>query len=146
MRMMYDFLGYVLWIGRTTCDFDGGFQDDNYVFLSMWAKDKTVQKALQIREGTKREWTRCNSTMYNVLGKNASISYAFDVTSTVGIHRSLVSKRCRALIFRYVTTFSKNDHYSMTFATLKGGGHSAPMYQPKECLAMVDRWFADYPL
>ncbi|KAM7470529.1 hypothetical protein LguiA_008712 [Lonicera macranthoides] len=29
-------------------------RDDNYVFLSMWAKDKTVQKALQIRESETR--------------------------------------------------------------------------------------------
>ncbi|KAM7470522.1 hypothetical protein LguiA_008705 [Lonicera macranthoides] len=99
--------------------FMGTWCRENYdVFLSMWAKDKTVQKALQIREGTIREWTRCNPTMQNALGKNASISYAFDVTSTVDFHQNLISKKCRALIFRYATTFSHND-YSMTFATLK---------------------------
>ncbi|KAM7474765.1 hypothetical protein LguiB_022008 [Lonicera macranthoides] len=81
--------------------FMGTWCRENYdVFLSMWAKDKTVQKALQIREGTIREWTRCNPTMQNALGKNASISYAFDVTSTVDFHQNLISKKCRALIFR----------------------------------------------
>ncbi|KAE8008140.1 hypothetical protein FH972_004680 [Carpinus fangiana] len=143
----------------------------NYLFSYIWANDKSVQKALHIREGSIKEWVRCN----------VSLVYTHDVLSSLNYHRNLIKKGYQVLIYSgdhdmsipYVATHAWIEtlnltvdsdwrpwfvdgqiagftmqytwkKYCLTFAT--GGGHTAPEYKPSECLAMIDRWLSYYPL
>ncbi|EEF40335.1 serine carboxypeptidase, putative [Ricinus communis] len=147
----------------------------NYLYSYTWANDKNVQEALRIREGTIKEWARCNY----------SLSYSYGVISTIDYHKNFTKTGLQALIYSgdhdmaiphvgteewieslnltiasdwqpwlvdgqvagYTVEYSYDEYaYRLTFATVKGGGHTAPEYKPKQCLAMVDRWFAIYPL
>ncbi|KAF8035304.1 hypothetical protein BT93_C1354 [Corymbia citriodora subsp. variegata] len=63
----------------------------NYLYSYIWANDLNVREALHIREGTKKEWNRCNF----------SLSYTKDVLNSVVYHRYLSKKSLRALIYRY---------------------------------------------
>ncbi|KAL1812057.1 hypothetical protein ACET3Z_022122 [Daucus carota] len=72
-------------------------RDNTYLYTDVWANVPSVRKALNIREGTIGEWVRCNADHY-FLGKNDTVNYAYDVSSTLGNYRNFTKKNCRALI------------------------------------------------
>ncbi|KAK3411928.1 hypothetical protein EUGRSUZ_I00690 [Eucalyptus grandis] len=45
-----------------------------------------------------------------------------------------------------VAGFTREYSNGLTFATVKGGGHTAPEYLPEECFAMYKRWIHREPL
>ncbi|KAJ8548152.1 hypothetical protein K7X08_021388 [Anisodus acutangulus] len=128
----------------------------NYIYSYSWANDRSVQKALNVREVPREP------------------SHVYDVQSVIDDHRHLTSKSCRALIYSgdhdmvvshlstekwidtlklpivddwepwfvdgqvagYKVKYSEND-YELTYATVKGAGHTAPEYKPEQCLPMV---------
>ncbi|KAM3742675.1 hypothetical protein ACB098_07G085800 [Castanea mollissima] len=145
----------------------------NCLYSYIWANDKTIQKALHIREGSINEWVRCNE----------SLVYTYDIKSSLSYHQNLIKKGYEVLIYSgdhdmvipYIATHAwieslnltiahdwrpwfvdgqvagftmqyTSKKYCLTFATLKGAGHTAPEYKPKESLAMIDRWLSYYPL
>ncbi|KAF2309497.1 hypothetical protein GH714_003287 [Hevea brasiliensis] len=65
------------------------YKEYNYVLSGVWANDKSVRDALQVRENTTGVWKRCN----------ASLAYTKDVSSTVDYHRNLSKQSLRALIY-----------------------------------------------
>ncbi|KAF7847800.1 hypothetical protein BT93_L2564 [Corymbia citriodora subsp. variegata] len=147
---------------------------DNYIFSYIWANDKNVQEALHVRQGTKQEWNRCNHTLsytkdvldavvyheylsdktLRALAYSGDHDLAIPYVSTLDWIRSLNLTLegswspwfVEGQIAGYSILYSKNSKYDLTFTTIKGGGHTAPEYKPKQCLAMVDRWFSYYPL
>ncbi|PIA63204.1 hypothetical protein AQUCO_00200904v1 [Aquilegia coerulea] len=141
-----------------------------YKHAYYWANNYSVQKALHVRQGTVKEWIRCN----------LDIPYDKEFTNTVSYYIKLGAKGYRSLIYNgdhdmmipfvgtqewirslnfsvaddwrpwyvngqvagYTRTYSDN----LTYATVKGGGHEVPMYKPKECLALLERWISHSPL
>uniref|UniRef100_A0A2C9VKA9 Uncharacterized protein n=1 Tax=Manihot esculenta TaxID=3983 RepID=A0A2C9VKA9_MANES len=148
-------------------------RDFTLFYSYIWANDKNVQSALHVREGTIKEWPRCNLSLW----------YKIDVRSSLQYQKLLTNKGHRVLIFSgdqdlaipylgtlawihtlnltitddwrpwliddqiagFVITYSKGK-YNLTFATVKGGGHTASEIKPKEAFVMIDRWFAYHSL
>nr|GME07133.1 serine carboxypeptidase-like 18 [Ipomoea batatas] len=158
-------------------------RNDNYLYSSIWASNKIVQKALHVREETIIEWVRCNESLMYDIGMERTESYAYNVQSTIDYHRNFTNKSCRVLIYSgdhdmvvphlsteewieslevgvedewrpwfvedqvagYTMKYSREE-YELTYATVKGAGHTAPEYKPQQCLAMLQRWIDNYSL
>ncbi|KAL7206338.1 hypothetical protein ACSBR2_019114 [Camellia fascicularis] len=152
---------------------DGLYEVYNYVLSDIWANDERVQKALHIRKGSIEKWVRCNKTLSYNEDLLTSIEYHRNLSHTdlrsliysgdhdmaipyVGTHKWIeslalpvdedwrpwfVDGQVGGYTMKYV---EKGFH--LTFATVKGAGHTAPEYKPKECLPMLQRWLAYYNL
>ncbi|XP_059445668.1 serine carboxypeptidase-like 18 [Corylus avellana] len=150
-------------------------RNTNYVLSYIWANDATVQKALGVRNGTITDWKRCNKSLAYESNLNTVVHYHEELLITRG-YRALVYSGDHDMMIPYVGTqvWVKNlnlptvdgwrpwfvegqiagftEKYStvkgdgLTFALVKGGGHTAPEYKPKECLEMADRWMSFYAL
>ncbi|KAL5713048.1 sinapoylglucose--choline O-sinapoyltransferase [Ranunculus cassubicifolius] len=141
-----------------------GLECRNYAYMLAyyWANDISVRKALNVEKESTDEWVRCKkggfnylidvekSTRYhaNLSKRNyRSLIYSGDhdfMVPFLGTQtwiRSLnysISDDWRPCIVEgqiagYTRTYTNN----MTYATVKGAGHVAPEYKPKECLSMV---------
>nr|XP_016506386.1 PREDICTED: putative serine carboxypeptidase-like 52 isoform X2 [Nicotiana tabacum] len=139
-----------------------------------WANDPRVQKVLQIRKGTMRElWVRCRRTLLNVtyiLTFSNSIPYHINLSSKgyrsliySGDHDMVVPFQSTQAWIKYlnysiiddwrpwtvdgqVAGYTRSYSNYMTFATVKGGGHTAPEYKREECFHMFKRWITQQPL
>uniref|UniRef100_A0A0E0M4W1 Uncharacterized protein n=1 Tax=Oryza punctata TaxID=4537 RepID=A0A0E0M4W1_ORYPU len=132
-----------------------------YTMSRIWANNDTVREALGIHQGTVPSWQRCNLDILYTYDIKSSVRYHLDLT-TRG-YRSLIYSGDHDMIIPYIGTqawirslnFSVVDEWrpwfvdgqvagytrsysnNLTFATVKGGGHTAPEYMPKQCLAML---------
>ncbi|CAI0393440.1 unnamed protein product [Linum tenue] len=146
-----------------------------YLLSKYWANDEGVQTALHVRKGTIGTWERCSSRLHYTTDVASSTEFHLQLARKgyrsliySGDHDMLVPyvgtlEWIRSLNFRiveewrhwllnnqvagYTRTYSDPRYYNlMTFATVKGAGHTAPEYKPPECYAMFKRWIAGEPL
>ncbi|XP_073004970.1 serine carboxypeptidase-like 7 [Typha latifolia] len=137
-----------------------------------WANNQSTKEALGVKKGAAvREWQRCNHDLPYTQDLPSSIRYHYHLTSRGG-YRALVYSGDHDLVVPFLGTqawvrslnFSIVDDWrswgsggqsagftitysnNMTFATVKGAGHDAPAFRPKQCLAMARRWLSLKPL
>ncbi|TKY63343.1 Serine carboxypeptidase 11 [Spatholobus suberectus] len=140
-----------------------------FFLATQWANDESVRKSLYIREGTIGKWERCYTTDFE---QQISSSFEFHVNLSAKGYRSLIYSGDHDAVVPFMSTqawiralnysivedwrpwlvkgqvagYTRTYSNQMTFATVKGSGHTAPEYKPEEGFAMFTRWIANVPL
>uniref|UniRef100_A0ACD6APQ5 Uncharacterized protein n=1 Tax=Avena sativa TaxID=4498 RepID=A0ACD6APQ5_AVESA len=142
-------------------------RDNGYRMSYVWADDPEVRKTLGIREGSIGAWSRCVSLTHSYRHDvRSTIGYHANLTRRG--YRALVYNGDHDLDMTFVGTqawirtlgypvvapwrpwfsnwqvagYTTEYAYNLTYATVKGAGHTAPEYRPKECLDMLRRWIS----
>ncbi|ESQ33620.1 hypothetical protein EUTSA_v10007571mg [Eutrema salsugineum] len=141
-----------------------------YLLATNWANDEDVRRALHVVKGSIAKWVRCDWDMAYEKDIKSSIPFHQNI-SIKGIYRSLVYSGDHDMMVPFLGThawikslnYSIIDHWrpwfvdnqvigytrtyanNMTFATIKGGGHTAE-YKPDESFMMFQKWIRGQPL
>ncbi|KAF5766713.1 putative peptidase S10, serine carboxypeptidase, alpha/Beta hydrolase [Helianthus annuus] len=128
-----------------------------------------ASEALHTRKGTIKEWKRCSDlnftkTVYDVrpyhqnLSKKGyrSLIYSGDHDMIIphqstqawirDLNYSVIDQWRSWKLNGQIAGYTESYSNMMTYATVKGGGHTAPEYKPEECVAMFKRWISNQPL
>ncbi|XP_018483748.1 serine carboxypeptidase-like 13 isoform X3 [Raphanus sativus] len=141
-----------------------------YFLLEKWANNERVRKSLHVKKGSIREWRQCNydgiSYNYDIQStvpyhKNNSINgfrsliFSGDHDMTVpfiatqawirSLNYSIIDDWRPWMINDQIAGYTRTCANKMTFATVKGGGHTAD-YKPDETFIMFKRWISGQPL
>ncbi|XP_056159497.1 serine carboxypeptidase-like 18 [Syzygium oleosum] len=145
-----------------------------YLLADIWGNYPSVQDALHVRPGTVTEFFRCNISLSsytmdvdNVLDYHKNLtSLGMQVLVFSGDHDMLIPHNGIEAWIKWLdltvdidwrpwfvdgqvagyTRKYKDSGYRLTYATLKGSGHSPPEYKRRECYEMFRRWIHYYPL
>ncbi|XP_024029031.1 serine carboxypeptidase-like 19 [Morus notabilis] len=139
-------------------------REDEHWFSLYWANHHSVRRALGVREGTKGKWQRCDFDVPYHKDVDNTVPYHFNLSSKG--YRSLIYSGDHDLTIPFTETqawirslnfpivddwrpwivdaqvggYTRTYSNGMTFATVKGGGHTAPQYKPRESFVMFKRW------
>ncbi|CAA7059290.1 unnamed protein product [Microthlaspi erraticum] len=142
---------------------------NRFLLSEYWANNETVRRALKVVEGTREKWQRCDEDLLYNRDIKTTIPYHMN-NSIKGIPslifcgdqdmqipfisprawiKSLnysVTEKWRPWMIQdkvagYTTTYANK----MTFATVKGGGHTLG-YKPDDSSILFKRWISGQPL
>ncbi|CAH8316625.1 unnamed protein product [Eruca vesicaria subsp. sativa] len=146
--------------------------DECYVYKdllsSLWANNESVRKALHVVKGSIEKWVRCSGEPYNIDIKS---SIPYHINNSIKGYRSLIFSGDHDLLVPFVSTqawirslgysiidnwrpwmihnqiagYTKTYANNMTYATVKGGGHTVE-FKPNESFLMFQRWISGQPL
>ncbi|XP_033143722.1 serine carboxypeptidase-like 15 [Brassica rapa] len=134
-----------------------------------WTNEESVRRALHVEKGTIGEWSLCDRELPYKFDINSSVPY--HKNNSIQGYRSLIFSGDHDLLVPFLATqdWMRSLNYSivedwrpwmvhnqvagytrtyankMTFATVKGGGHTI-VYKPDEYSAMFKRWINGQPL
>ncbi|KAK9075438.1 hypothetical protein SSX86_003761 [Deinandra increscens subsp. villosa] len=140
-----------------------------YMLVYYWINEASVRKALHIQKGAIREWIRCVDSNFTSILDDVrpyhlnlsekgyrSLIYSGDHDMCIphqstqawvkNLNYSVIDQWRSWKLNGQVAGYTENYSNMMTFATIKGGGHTAPTYKPEECFAMFQRWISNQPL
>ncbi|XP_066345718.1 serine carboxypeptidase-like 7 [Miscanthus floridulus] len=141
-----------------------------YILSYTWGNDETIQESLGVRKGTIGAWKRANhELLYNyeiqsVVGYHSRLATkGYKALIYIGDHDAGITVVGTQAWIRYlnltivddwrpwyvggqVAGFTRSYASGLTYATVKGAGHVAPMYKTSECQKMFIRWISGDPL
>ncbi|XP_010461188.1 PREDICTED: serine carboxypeptidase-like 18 [Camelina sativa] len=141
-----------------------------YLIAAYWANDEDVRRALHVVKGSVGKWARCDWDLPYEEDIQSSVPYHRN-NSIKGVYRSLVYSGDHDLMVPFLGTeawikslnysitddwrpwlvnnqvigFTRTYANNMTFATIKGGGHTTE-YKPEESFMMFQKWITGQPL
>ncbi|XP_050262008.1 serine carboxypeptidase-like 18 isoform X2 [Quercus robur] len=150
-------------------------QNFDYILFDIWINYKSVQDALHVRPGTVKEVFRCNITLKSEYSYNVKDAFPYYKNLTSSGLQILVFSGDHDMTVTHIaaeqwinsldltidtewrpwfvdgqvagyTRRYTNSGYRLTYATIKGAGHSPTEYKRKECYDMFHRWIHYYPL
>ncbi|KAK9941805.1 hypothetical protein M0R45_007499 [Rubus argutus] len=144
-----------------------------YLLSDAWGNYKSVREALHVRPGTVKEFFRCNVSLSYSVDTDDAVAYHKNLTDTglqllvfSGDHDMVIPHNSieywintldltvdtdwrpwfvDGQVAGYTRSYT-NDGYRLTYATIKGAGHSPHEYKREECFDMFHRWIHYYPL
>ncbi|TKW04621.1 hypothetical protein SEVIR_7G121900v4 [Setaria viridis] len=155
-----------------SAEFLSGFKcpEAEYVLSDIWGNDATIQESLGVRKGTIGEWRRFNHGLSYTEDIQSAVEYHSRLATKgyaaliysgdhdpgithVGtqawirhLNLTIVDDWRPWYVGDQVAGFTRRYSSNLTFATVKGAGHIAPLYRPLECQTMFRRWMSQDPL